>query len=355
MERRDWLIVGTGLVIGILVALLVKFGNPANMGLCIACFIRDITGALGLHRAAAVQYLRPEVPALLLGAFFAALANREFRSRGGSGALIRFLLGFLMMVGALVFLGCPVRMLLRLGGGDLNAVFGLAGFVVGVLGGVEFLKRGFNLGQARKRAGVGGLILPLTGVILLVLAFYHPVFDLQAGGPLFLSQEGPGSKFAPFFLSLGAGIIVGILVQRAGFCFAGGIRDFALTRDPYLIRGYLVLLVAVFVTNLFLGQFRLGFANQPIAHTDGAWNFLGMVLVGLAAVLAGGCPLRQLVLSGEGDTDAGMSVLGMVAGAAAAHNFLLASSPAGPTLYGKVVVLAGILATVLLGWLCREA
>ncbi|MDH7578109.1 MAG: YedE family putative selenium transporter [Bacillota bacterium] len=355
MERRDWLIVGTGLVIGVLAALLVKFGNPGNMGFCIACFIRDITGALGLHRAAAVQYLRPEIPGLLLGAFVAAVLGGEFRGRGGSGSLIRFLLGFFMMVGALVFLGCPLRMLLRLGGGDLNALLGLAGFIVGVIGGVEFLKRGYNLGRAQRGSIVGGLIIPFAAVIVLALAVYRPLFDPVAGGPVFASAQGPGSLFAPLLVSLGAGLLVGFLAQRARLCLSGGIRDFVLTKDSYLLKGYGAILGGVLLANLFLVQFHLSFANQPIAHTDGAWNFLGMVLVGLAAVLAGGCPLRQLVLSGEGDTDAGMSVLGMVAGAAAAHNFLLASSPAGPTLNGKIVVLLGIVITVFVGWLCREA
>jgi len=354
LERRDWFIVGTGLVIGILAALLVRFGNPGNMGLCIACFVRDITGALGFHRAATVQYVRPEIPGLLLGAFVAAVLGREFRSRGGSGSLVRFLLGFLMMVGALVFLGCPLRTLLRLGGGDLNAVLGLAGFIVGVLGGVEFIKRGFNLGRAQRSSMLGGLMMPLVGVVVLILAVYHPVFDPQGGGPVFASAKGPGSLSAPLLISLGAGLLAGILAQRARLCLSGGIRDYILTKDTYLIKGYGAIFAGVLLANLLLGQFHLGFTNQPIAHTDGVWNFLGMVLVGLAAVLAGGCPLRQLILSGEGDTDAGITVLGMVAGAAAAHNFLLASTPAGPTLNGKVMVLVGILVTVFIGQLCRE-
>ena len=52
-----------------------------------------------------------------------------------------------------------------------------------------------------------------------------------------------------------------------------------------------------------------------------------MVLAGLAFSLAGGCPGRQLILSGEGDSDAATFVLGMIAGAAFAHNFNLAASP----------------------------
>ena len=101
----------------------------------------------------------------------------------------------------------------------------------------------------------------------------------------------------------------------------------------YAIRSYYA---AALVANLALGQFKLGFEGQPVAHTDGLWNFGGMTLSGLAFTLAGGCPGRQLFLSGEGDADAGVFVLGMITGAAFAHNFNLASSGAGPSPYGLV-------------------
>ena len=58
MDSRKWFIVCTGLIIGAIAAILVKLGNPMNMGFCIACFERDIAGALGLHRAGVVQYER---------------------------------------------------------------------------------------------------------------------------------------------------------------------------------------------------------------------------------------------------------------------------------------------------------
>lgn len=56
-----WGIIGVGAVIGLLVPLLQKLGNPPNMDICVACFERDIAGALGLHRANVVQYIRPEI------------------------------------------------------------------------------------------------------------------------------------------------------------------------------------------------------------------------------------------------------------------------------------------------------
>ena len=56
MKKEKTTIVVAGVLIGVIAAMLVFFGNPANMGFCIACFLRDTTGALGLHSAAAVQY-----------------------------------------------------------------------------------------------------------------------------------------------------------------------------------------------------------------------------------------------------------------------------------------------------------
>ncbi|MCX5847838.1 MAG: YedE family putative selenium transporter, partial [Deltaproteobacteria bacterium] len=125
-------IIIVGAIIGIGAALLQYLGNPPNMGICVACFERDIAGALGLHRADVVQYLRPEIMGLVLGAFVAALFAGEYKPRGGSAPLIRFFLGVFAMIGALVFLGCPWRTLLRLAGGDGNAILGISGLITGI-------------------------------------------------------------------------------------------------------------------------------------------------------------------------------------------------------------------------------
>ena len=135
MREKSWfreygLILATGVAVGIAALVLNASGNPKNMGFCIACFLRDIAGALGLHSAANVQYIRPEIIGIVLGATAAALAAREFRAKAGSSPACRFVLGMFVMIGALVFLGCPLRMVIRLGGGDLTAVAGLVGFIV---------------------------------------------------------------------------------------------------------------------------------------------------------------------------------------------------------------------------------
>src|SRR6056297_1781826 len=127
-----WGVIAVGTVIGILAALLQKLGNPGNMGICVACFERDIAGAVGMHRASVVQYMRPEIIGFVLGSLGAALATKDYRPRTGSAPVVRFILGVFAMIGALVFLGCPWRALLRLAGGDLNAIAGLAGLITGI-------------------------------------------------------------------------------------------------------------------------------------------------------------------------------------------------------------------------------
>ena len=143
-KKTLWMLL-TGLLIGAIAVVLVAFGNPKNMGFCIACFIRDTAGGLGMHRAAIVQYIRPEIIGLVLGALI--MASGPARSSGPRAALrpvTRFVLGVFVMIGALMFLGCPLRMVLRIGGGDLNAVVGLVGFVGGILSGILCLNKGLQ-------------------------------------------------------------------------------------------------------------------------------------------------------------------------------------------------------------------
>lgn len=320
-----WGMILAGVVIGITAPLLQKLGNPPNMGVCVACFERDIAGALGLHRASAVQYIRPEIIGFVLGSMIAALMFKEFKSRTGSSPVIRFLLGVFAMVGTLAFLGCPWRALLRLAGGDFNALTGLAGLGVGIFIGVLFLKAGYSLGRSRKTHTTLGWIMPGIMAGLLLLALFTP--QVSPGGPVFSSSAGPGSLHAPLLISLTAGLIIGFLAQRTRFCTMGAARDIILMGDFHLMSGVIALVITAFITNLILGQVKFGFSLQPVAHSNHLWNFLGMVLAGLCFTLAGGCPGRQLFLSGEGDGDAAIFVLGMIVGAGFAHNFNLAGSP----------------------------
>ena len=134
----------------------------------------------------------------------------------------------------------------------------------------------------------------------------------------------------------------------------GAIRDVILIKNTYLLSGILGIVVAAFILNLLLGQFKAGFTNQPIAHTDYLWNFMGMALSGLAFALAGGCPGRQLFLSGGGDGDAAIFATGMIVGAGFSHNFSMASSPTGPEAYGPIAVIIGLIFCIVVGFTMRE-
>lgn len=342
MKAKTFVIIA-GAIVGLSSLILTFYGNPANMGFCIACFIRDTAGGLKMHSAEAVQYVRPEIIGLVLGAFVAALAGKEFSPRAGSAPASRFVLGFFMMIGALMFLGCPLRMMLRIGGGDMNAVVGLAGFIAGILVGIAFLNSGFSLKRAYKISKADGYIFPAIQVSMLILLVGAPAL-------LVFSAEGPGSMHAPVILALLGGLVVGVVAQRSRFCTAGGIRDAFLLKDFTLLFGFIAVVVVALIGNLALNNFNFGFEGQPIAHNDGLWNFLGMGLVGIAAVLLGGCPLRQLILSGEGNIDSVISVIGMLIGAAFAHNFGLASSGQGPTLNGQIAVVIGFAVVIAIGF-----
>jgi YedE family putative selenium metabolism protein len=331
MKKVNWFVVLTGAVVGLAAVILTAQGNPANMGFCIACFLRDIAGAVGMHSAAKVQYVRPEIIGLVLGAFVMSLAGKEFRAKAGSSPATRFVLGAFVMIGALAFLGCPLRMVLRLAGGDLNALVGLLGFVVGIVIGTQFLKRGFSLRRAHEVSAPEGSVLPAVMAGLLILVLLVPSLFKA-------STEGPGSKHAPMLLALVIAAVVGALAQRARLCMVGGIRDAVMFQDFKLLYGFVAIFVVTLIGNLITKNFHVGFQLQPIAHSDHLWNALGMVLVGWGSVLLGGCPLRQLILAGEGNGDSAVTVFGMIVGAALSHNFGLAGNPDALNEAGKLVV-----------------
>lgn len=266
---KTWKLALSGVVIGLLVMLLAMSGNPANMAICVACFIRDAAGALKLHTAAPVQYFRPEIVGFVCGSFLISMATKEYRSTAGSAPMVRFLLGAVMMIGALVFLGCPLRMVLRMSAGDLNAYVALIGFAGGVATGSCFLKKGFSLGRAYETKSLSGAVLPVLLAALLVIGV--------ATGAYAASTEGPGSKHAPLLLALVVALVIGALAQKSRMCFAGSIRDVILMKNFDLLSIIAALFAVMTIYNIATGNFHLSFSGQPIAHSQHLWNILGMV------------------------------------------------------------------------------
>jgi YedE family putative selenium metabolism protein len=337
IDRHTLMIGLSGALLGVFGVMLSVWGNPENSGICVSCFIENSAGALGMHGNVRLQYLRPELIGFVIGAFGSALLAREFRSRGGSAPLFRFAAGFFLIVGCAVFIGCPIKLFLRFAAGDMTALSGILGLVAGVWGGLKGLSQGVELGRPAPAAAPAGsgLLSPLFFTLLLVFMFASPPF-------LIASEKGSSAQHAPMLVSLGAGLLLGAFAQRTRFCITGSVRDILLMgrRAPLLWGGGAFVASAVIV-NLVSGRFNPGFAGQPGSHQEYLWSFLGMALVGWLSVLIGGCPFRQLVKSGEGDSDAALAVAGMFLGGALVQAWNLAATSAGVPAGGKIAVLAG--------------
>ncbi len=323
------------LLVGGAAAALVLLGNPGNMGLCGACFLRDTAGVLGLFAKGPPPVFRPEVAGVLLGALLWVLLRGRYQARSGSYAVARFLLGVFMALGALVFLGCPFRMLQRLGGGDLNALVGAAGLVAGVGVAVLLERRGYTVGKTAPAPAAVGLLGPVTVAGLLVLFLLGGV--LLGPGPG--ATDGP--QHAPWAAALGIAAAGGVALSATGFCAVSACRQVFLPGKRMLAAAGVLVLGYAAVTAL-AGRFAPGFEKQPVAHSEHAWNFLALLLVGLTGAFAGGCPVRQMVMAGEGNGDAFVTVMGLVVGGALAHTLGVASSTAGTTPAGRWVVALGI-------------
>jgi YedE family putative selenium metabolism protein len=334
-DRELWLTIAAGLFLGALGVLLSVWGNPENSGICVSCFLENSAGALGLHDKAGMQYLRPELIGFVFGSTASALFFREFSPRGGSASLSRFFLGVFMIFGCAVFIGCPIKLFLRLAAGDLTAVAGVVGLVVGVWVGLKGLVNGVEFARATPGRASGGFLMPVLFVLLLVLFVARPDF-------LLFSERGSAAQHAPWMIALASSTVLGMLAQRTGFCITGSIRNtFLMGMKVPAFMGLLAFVFAALVLNIGTNRFNPGLYGQPGAHLEFVWSFLGMGLVGWISVLIAGCPFRQLIRAGEGDADAGLVVAGMLLGGALAQAWGIAATAAGVPYYGKVAIVVG--------------
>jgi len=339
--RIGWLL---ALAVGIGCGALVLLGNPGNMGICGACFLRDSAGALRLYgEPEGTHYLRPEVVGIIFGALLLALARGSFVARSGSHAITRLFFGAWMAIGSLVFLGCPFRMLQRLGGGDLNAWVGLLGLIGGVGIGLAFEKRGYSVGKTRESPTVLGLLGPM----IFLAAFGLSALRLLDGPGI--SGETPPAH-APWLASLSIALLAGAALSVTRFCAITAARQ-VFMKDRRMIFAAGALIIGYGVVVFASGNGNLGFEGQPAAHSESLWNILSLALVGLCGCLCGGCPVRQMVMTGEGNGDAAVTVMGILFGGALCHNLGLISSSAGTTSAGQTAVVIGLVLAVGYGFL----
>jgi uncharacterized membrane protein YedE/YeeE len=98
------------------------------------------------------------------------------------------------------------------------------------------------------------------------------------------------------------GVSLGDLGQRSRMCFVGGIRDFILVRDTYLLRGLIAFGLTAWLAFPLAGLVA-GVHPRPSGVSDAitvALTIVGGFGVGYFSTLANGCPLRQHVLAAQG-------------------------------------------------------
>lgn len=337
--RQEVVFLFTALSIGVLSAFLSIWGNPINTGICISCFMENFSGAIKLHNNPLMQYIRPEMIFILLGSFISAMVRKEFNTRYSPSILHSFLGGFFMIIGSAVFIGCPIKMLLKLAGGDLNSLAGILGTVVGVYLGIRFIRSNIDTSLFKvvtKRDDKSSFIIPFSIIFLLVIYFLKKEIFAE-------SISGAGAEKAPLIYSIPVGLFIGVLAQYSRFCVTGSIRNSIILRRFTGFLALFLLVFSAFLVNLAYKRVNWGIIGQPGSHTDYLWSFLAMLLVGYIAVIIDGCPFRQLVKMGEGDINALVCFLGMVFGSSFVQNFKIFADSSGPTLFGKMGVVSGIL------------
>ena len=148
-------------------------------------------------------------------------------------------------------------------------------------------------------------------------------------------------------ITLCVGLIIGYAAQRSRFCLIGGVRDYMIVKDKYLLKGMFALLITaalLFLALHLLGVHQENMKNYPMfikdatdqqvieasacANTKPLYLFLkkagglkfnrwgakldlsgyctiaGAFIIGILSVLAGGCPLRQHVKAAGGNKSA---------------------------------------------------
>lgn len=327
----------TGIIFALIIFYLTYTGNPKNMGVCVGCFIRDTSGAINLHQAKAFQYIRPEIIGIILGSFAVSLLIRE-KFSVHLYPVTYFLGGVFTMTGVLIFLGCTVRVFVRLGGGDLNAVFGLLGMITGIGAGTFFIKKGFSLPEKEKvfESKNYTYIVPAVAVLLFSFLILRPGF-------ISFSEKGIGSQHAPIILALIGGLIIGVLTNYFDLGFNSGFRNLLTgkTENPQILFPISIVIFLIII-NYMSKNLNIGFADQPAAHSFQLWNFLGLFIVGWIGALLQGCPLQQLVKSAKGNLNSIFFVAGMFLGAGFLHRIEGVSSPKAVPLNGKIVLITGI-------------
>ena len=134
------------------------------------------------------------------------------------------------------------------------------------------------------------------------------------------------------------GFIAGFLGQRSRMCFVGGIRDLYLVKSAYLFKGLIAFLITAFIGYILFNNgiafpwfiengFFSAIPGSPCAQGIQAYilAIIGGLGIGFFAVLSGGCPFRNTILSGEGHMNSVIYLIGFFVGGVLFHLFVFST------------------------------
>ncbi len=128
------------------------FYPPSAYAFCLSCHTRDLINTLinavfGTHfetAGIAGTVLMVTSPAVLIGACIAARLFKERKIQKATNPLLYFIVGFAIMIIGIVIFGCPTRIILRAGYGDVYALVALACMLFGIWCGTMVMKLRFR-------------------------------------------------------------------------------------------------------------------------------------------------------------------------------------------------------------------
>jgi uncharacterized membrane protein YedE/YeeE len=130
---------------------------PSAYAFCLSCHVRDLVNTL-LNAVLGLRFEVTEVagravmltsPGVLLGAIIAARLNGEARPRKADRPALFAVLGFLVMTAGIVIFGCPTRIVLRAGYGEVYGIVALAGMLGGIAAATILMRLRSRAGGAR--------------------------------------------------------------------------------------------------------------------------------------------------------------------------------------------------------------
>ena len=140
-----------GVIAGIMIVsaeAVLNFYPPAAYSFCLTCHTRDFVNTVinaVFNQNYQVAFLSRRIlmitsPSVMIGAFIASQISSEYKKEGSTHPFPFFLYGFFIMIIGILIFGCPTRIILRSGYGDLYGIIAVVGMVLGIWGATHMIK-----------------------------------------------------------------------------------------------------------------------------------------------------------------------------------------------------------------------